>query len=155
MSDPSRHKVLVLNGPNLNMLGIREPHHYGTGTLADVRAMCEAEAALLGITIDFRQTNHEGVLIDWIHEAHFHFSGIVINAAGLARTAICVHDAVKAVAVPVVEIHITNIYQRDAWRPPSMLSKAAYGLICGFGLDVYPLGLRALHGTLMKRGPHA
>ena len=143
--------VAVLNGPNLNMLGVREPHLYGTGTLADVKLMCEAEALALGIEIDFRQTNHEGVLIDWVHEAHTHFSGIVINAAGLARTSIILHDAVKAIGVPVVEIHITNIYQRDAWRPPSMLSKGVQGLICGFGLDVYPLGLRALHATLVKQ----
>jgi 3-dehydroquinate dehydratase-2 len=103
--------------------------------------------------MDFRQTNHEGVLIDWVHEAHTVFSGIVINAAGLARTSIILHDAVKAIGVPVVEIHITNIYQRDAWRPPSMLSKGVQGLICGFGLDVYPLGMRALHAVLVKQKP--
>ena len=145
------HRILVLNGPNLNMLGVREPHLYGTSTLADVKRMCEAEAEALGVEMDFRQTNHEGVLIDWVHEAHAAFSGIVINAAGLARTSIILHDAVKAIGVPVVEIHITNIYQRDAWRPPSMLSKGVQGLICGFGLDVYPLGLRALHATLVKQ----
>lgn len=142
---------LVLNGPNLNMLGIREPHLYGARTLADARALCEAEAAALGVATEFRQTNHEGVLIDWVHEAHTAFDGIVINAAGLARTSIILHDAVKAIGVPVVEIHITNIYQRDAWRPPSMLSKAVQGLVCGFGLEVYPLGMRALHGVLRKR----
>jgi 3-dehydroquinate dehydratase-2 len=146
-------RALVLNGPNLNMLGIREPHLYGSGTLADARALCEAEAAALGLDMEFRQTNHEGVLIDWVHEAHAAFDGIVINAAGLARTSIILHDAVKAIGVPVIEIHITNIYQRDAWRPPSMLSKSVKGLICGFGLDVYPLGLRALAAVLAKGRP--
>ncbi len=143
-------KALILNGPNLNMLGVREPHLYGTGTLPDVKRMCEAEGEALGMAVDFRQTNHEGILIDWVHEAHTAFDGIVINAAGLARTSIILHDAVKAIGVPVVEIHITNIYQRDAWRPPSMLSKGVKGLICGFGLDVYPLGMRALHATLLR-----
>jgi 3-dehydroquinate dehydratase-2 len=148
-------KALVLNGPNLNMLGLREPHLYGTGTLADAKAMCEAEAAALGMEMDFRQTNHEGVLIDWVHEAHSAFDGIVINAAGLARTSIILHDAVKAIGTPVIEIHITNIYTRDAWRPPSMLSKGVVGMVCGFGLDVYPLGLRALHGVLARRNAAA
>jgi 3-dehydroquinate dehydratase II len=144
-------KVLVLNGPNLNLLGIREPHLYGSGTLEDARALCALEAEALGLDIDFRQTSHEGVLIDWVHEAHFSFDGIVINAAALARTSLALHDAVKGIAVPVVEIHITNIYQRDSYRPPSFLSKAAHGVICGFGQEVYPLGLRALYGVLAKR----
>jgi 3-dehydroquinate dehydratase-2 len=149
------HKVLVLNGPNLNMLGIREPQLYGSGTLADVKALCEREGEALGMATDFRQTNHEGVLLDWMHEAHFGFAGIVINAAALARTSLSLHDAAKAIAVPVVEIHITNIYQRDSYRPPSFLSKAAHGVICGFGHDVYPLGLRALAGVLAKRNAPA
>jgi 3-dehydroquinate dehydratase-2 len=148
-------RVLVLNGPNLNLLGIREPHLYGTAALEDARVLCESEAKALGMEIDFRQTNHEGVLIDWVHEAHFSFDGIVINAAALARTSLSLHDAVKAITAPVVEIHITNIYQRDSYRPPSFLSKAAHGVICGFGHEVYPLGLRALHGVLAKRAATA
>lgn len=144
------YRVLVLNGPNLNLLGVREPELYGTGTLEDVRMLCEGEAEALGMEIDFRQTNHEGVLLDWVHEAHFGHDGIVINAAAFARTSLALHDAVKAISVPVVEIHITNIYQRDSYRPPSFLSKAAHGVICGFGHGVYPLGLRALHGVLAE-----
>jgi 3-dehydroquinate dehydratase-2 len=137
-------KAFVLNGPNLNMLGTREPHIYGKKTLADVRKLCEREAAALGLAIDFRQTNHEGELIDWIHEAHKAGVGIVMNPGALARTSLALHDAVKAIGVPVIEIHISNFYTREYYRPPSYLSKAAVGVICGFGLDVYPLGLRAL-----------
>ncbi|MDB5370819.1 MAG: aroQ [Roseomonas sp.] len=144
-------KIMVLNGPNLNLLGLREPELYGPGTLEDVRLLCEAEAAELGVRIDFRQTNHEGILLDWVHEAQTGAAGIVINAAALARTSLSLHDAVKGITVPVVEIHITNIYQRDAWRPSSYLSKAAVGVICGFGHDVYPLGMRALCNHLNRK----
>jgi len=145
--------VFVLNGPNLNLLGTREPELYGTKTLSDVRSLCERTGAALGFSIEFRQTNHDGVLIDWIHEAHtLGVAGVVLNAAALARTSLSLHDAVKAVTVPVIEIHITNIYRRDAYRPPSFLSKAAVGVICGFGIDVYPLGLHALKGLLAKDG---
>ena len=138
--------AFVLNGTNLNMLGIREPHIYGRKTLADVRKLCEQEAKALGLTVDFRQSNHEGELIDWIHEAHKASAGVVINPGALARTSLDLHDAVNAVGVPVVEIHISNFYAREAYRPPSYLSKVAVGVICGFGLEVYPLGLRALKG---------
>src|SRR3954468_11995523 len=140
--------AFVLNGTNLNMLGIREPHIYGRKTLTDVRKLCEREGTALGLAVDFRQTNHEGELIDWIHEAHEASVGIVMNPGALARTSLALHDACKAVSVPVIEIHIGNFYTREAYRPPSYLSKAAVGIICGFGLDVYPLGLRALKGLL-------
>jgi 3-dehydroquinate dehydratase-2 len=140
--------AFVLNGTNLNMLGIREPHIYGTKTLADVRKLCEREGAALGLTIDFRQTNHEGELIEWIHEAHKASIGIVMNPGALARTSLALHDACKAVGVPVVEIHISNFYTREAYRPPSYLSKAAVGMICGFGIHGYALSLLALKGVL-------
>ncbi|HEY8610297.1 MAG TPA: type II 3-dehydroquinate dehydratase [Roseomonas sp.] len=139
---------MVLNGPNLNLLGLREPELYGTGTLDDVQRLCEAEAGELGMEIDFRQSNHEGVILDWMHEAQTSAAGVVINAAALARTSLSLHDAAKAITVPVVEIHITNIYKRDAFRPSSYLSKAAVGVICGFGHYVYALGLRAIHHHL-------
>jgi len=137
-------KVFVLNGPNLNLLGIRQPELYGTQSLNDVRLLCIREAEILDFEIDFRQTNHEGLLVDWVHEAHEKKAGIVINASALARTSLSLHDAVAGITMPVIEIHITNIYRREAYRPPSYLSKVAAGMICGFGLDVYPLGLRAL-----------
>jgi 3-dehydroquinate dehydratase-2 len=146
--DAGMHRIMVLNGPNLNLLGLREPELYGTGTLDDVRRLRETEAADLGLGIDFRQSNHEGVILDWMHEAQTGAAGVVINAAAVARTSLALHDAVKAVTVPVVEIHITNIYQRDAYRPPSYLSKAVVGVICGFGHYVYALGLRAIHHHL-------
>jgi 3-dehydroquinate dehydratase-2 len=144
--------IYVLNGPNLNLLGTREPHIYGRQTLDDVRKLCAREGKVLGFTVDFRQTNHEGELIEWVHEAHKASVGIVMNPGALARTSVALHDAVKAVSVPVIEIHISNFYTREAYRPPSYLSKAAVGVICGFGIDVYPLGLRALKSVLAGKG---
>ena len=140
--------VFVLNGTNLNMLGIREPELYGTKTLDDVRDLCVELGKQFEFDVDFRQSNHEGDLIDWVHESHDKAAGVVLNAGALARTSLALFDAVMAVKTPVIEIYITNIYARAAYRPPSYLSRAARGVICGFGLDVYPLGLRALHGIL-------
>jgi 3-dehydroquinate dehydratase-2 len=145
--------AFVLNGTNLNMLGIREPHIYGKQSLDDVRKLCERTGKELGLAVDFRQTNYEGELIEWIHEAHTGSVGIVMNPGALARTSLALHDAVKAVSVPVVEIHIGNFYTREAYRPPSFLSKAAVGVICGFGVNVYPLGLHALKGLLAGKSP--
>jgi 3-dehydroquinate dehydratase-2 len=143
--------AFVLNGTNLNMLGVREPHIYGRQNLDHVRKLCERAGRELGLEIDFRQTNHEGELIDWVHESHKASLGVVMNPGALARTSLALHDAVKAVSVPVIEIHISNFYTREAYRPPSFLSKAAVGVICGFGLDVYPLGLQALKGLLASK----
>jgi 3-dehydroquinate dehydratase-2 len=137
-------KVLVINGSNLNMLGTREPELYGRATLEDVRQLCERTATSLGLEIDFRQSNHEGVLLDWVHEAHAMRSAVVINPGAYARTSLALHDAVKAVQVPVIEIHITNTYQRESYRPPSYLSRAALGVVCGFGVQVYRYGLIAV-----------
>jgi len=142
--------VYVLNGPNINMLGTREPELYGSRTIADLQAFCESAGKSLGFQIDFRQTNHDGVLIDWIHEAHTRAAGVILNAGALARTSLSLHDAVKAISVPVIEVHLTNIYKREAYRPPSFLSKVAVGMICGFGFDVYSFGLQALKGTLAE-----
>ena len=145
--------VFVLNGPNLNMLGVREPNLYGTHTLEDVRELCLAEGKRLRLDIDFRQTNHEGVLIDWVHESHGKAAGIVLNAAALARTSLVLHDAVNAVKTPVIEVHITNIHSRASYRPPSYLSRVAHGVISGFGIHVYPMALRAVHCMLNEHRP--
>jgi 3-dehydroquinate dehydratase-2 len=136
--------VFILNGPNLNMLGIREPELYGTRSLKDLEALCLAEAERLDLRIAFRQSNHEGELIDWIHESHDGAAGVVLNASALARTSLSLHDAVKAVRTPVIEVHITNIFAKASYRPPSYLSHVATGVISGFGLESYALGLRAI-----------
>ncbi len=144
--------VFVLNGPNLNLLGTREPERYGTGTLADAEAMCRDEAAALGLEVEFRQSNHEGVLVDWVQEAAGAALGVVLNAGAYARTSLALHDAVVAIAPPVIEVHIANFFNKEAYRPPSFLSPVAAGFIAGLGLDVYPLGLRAVHMMTRRAG---
>lgn len=136
--------VFVLNGPNLNMLGVRQPELYGNQTLTDVEQLCRDEADRLGIDVDCRQTNHEGYLVDWIQESHGKAIGVVINAGAYARTSLAIHSAVTSVSTPVIEVHITNIYTKESYRPPSYLSHVARGIICGLGLDVYRLGLQAV-----------
>lgn len=140
----TRRPVFILNGPNLNMLGVREPHIYGTQTLADLEAFCKAEADKLGLDIDFRQSNHEGDLVDWIQESHETAAAILLNAAAYARTSMAIQSAVRAVSTPIYEIHITNIYTKESYRPKSLLSYVADGIICGFGFDTYRLGLMAV-----------
>ncbi len=130
--------IYILNGPNLNMLGTREPEIYGTRTLADLERLCSEEARKLQVEIDFRQTNHEGYLVDWVQESNGRAIGVVLNAGAYARTSLALHDAVKAVSTPVIEVHIGNIYNKEAYRPPSVLSHVARGIICGLGLDVSP-----------------
>lgn len=148
-------KILVLNGPNLNLLGTREPHLYGSTTLAQVQEMCEREAEELGLAIEFRQSNHEGVMIDWIHEAAGYASGIVANIAGYTRTSIAIIDAIRAVNLPLIEIHITNFHRREAYRPPSYVSHVAEGVIFGLGVHVYTLGLRGMKALLDDREKRA
>ena len=140
--------VFVLNGSNLNLLGTREPELYGTQTLADLQKFCEKACLAKNLILDFRQSNHEGVLIDWVHEAHHANASVVINAGAYARTSLALHDAVMAVAIPVIEIHITNIYKRDSFRPPSYLSRAAQGVISGLGIQVYKYGIEAVADLL-------
>jgi 3-dehydroquinate dehydratase-2 len=135
--------IYVLLGPNHNMLGVREPDLYGTRTLGDVEAFCTEQAAAMGVGIVFRQSNHEGDLLDWIHEANGKAIGVVLNASALARTSLVLQSTVKAVSVPVIEVHVTNIFRRDD-RPGSELSKVASGLITGFGADSYRLGMLAV-----------
>ena len=137
-------RVLVLNGPNLNMLGTREPQTYGSQTLADIEAMCVAEGKTLGLEVTCRQTNREGELCEWIQQALGDFSGIVINAGGYSHTSVAIHDAIKAVAIPTIEVHISNIYAREPFRHHSYISPAAAGVICGLGPAGYRLALTAL-----------
>ncbi|MGM7669693.1 type II 3-dehydroquinate dehydratase [Microbacterium sp. A93] len=139
---PSTSKtVFVLNGPNLNLLGQREPEKYGTATLDDVRELCEETASGLGLTVEFRQSNHEGVLIDWIQEARASGSGIILNPAGYTTTSIAIMDALLAAALPVIEVHITNIHRREEFRHHSYVSKVAEAVIAGAGVHGYRLAL--------------
>jgi 3-dehydroquinate dehydratase-2 len=140
--------VFVLNGPNLNRLGKREPGVYGSQTLDDIAAACRAAGERLGLAVDFRQSNHEGVLVDWIHEAGDTARGVVLNAGAYTHTSIALHDAIRAVAVPVIEVHISNVHAREAFRHHSAIAPAAVGVIAGFGPRSYVLGLEALAGIL-------
>ncbi len=146
--------IYVLNGPNLNLLGTREPEKYGRATLPEVETLCRATAGHLGLAVEFRQSNHEGEIVDWIQEAgREKAAGIVINPAGYTTTSIAILDAILGVGIPVVEIHITNIHARDSFRQSSYISKAARGVICGFGIDGYALaitGLAAMIGAKAK-----
>lgn len=141
-------RVLILNGPNLNMLGIREPATYGSGTLADIEASCVSEAKALGLTVECRQSNHEGELVTWIQQALGKSDAIVINPGAYSHTSIAIPDALRAVALPVVEVHLSNIYTREAFRHHSYVSPVATGVICGLGAAGYRLALRALAETL-------
>jgi 3-dehydroquinate dehydratase-2 len=140
----ARATIFILNGPNLNMLGVREPEIYGSDTLADIEAACTERAGELGLDIDFRQSNHEGQIVDWIHEARQGSDGIVINPAALTHTSVAVHDALKIADVPVIEVHLSNIHRREEWRHRSFVSPVATGVIMGLGPQGYLLALDAL-----------
>ncbi|MBP7336062.1 type II 3-dehydroquinate dehydratase [Niveispirillum sp.] len=135
--------ILILNGPNLNMLGTREPHIYGAETLADVEALCRAEGARLGLEIDFRQSNHEGELVTWIQQARENRSAILLNAGAYTHTSVAILDALTAVDLPVIEVHLSNIFRREPFRHHSYVSMAARGVICGLGSHGYVLALQA------------
>jgi len=136
--------IFVLNGPNLNLLGTREPEVYGRDTLADIRKACEKRGKALRLAVDFRQSNHEGELVDWIQEARQKSVGIIINAGGFSHTSIAILDALQASAKPIVEVHLSNIYRREAFRHHSYVSAAARGVICGLGPHGYILALEAM-----------
>ena len=135
--------VFVLNGPNLNLLGVREPRIYGTTTLDQVKSACETRAATLGMGVDFRQSNHEGVLVDWVQEARTQACAIVINPGAYSHTSIALLDALKAVELPVIEVHLSNPAARESFRRRSYVSLAATGVIAGFGAQGYDLALDA------------
>ena len=143
--------VYILNGPNLNLLGTREPGKYGSATLAEVQTLCRDTAKSHGLAIVFRQSNHEGEIIDWIQEAHAKkAAGIVINPAGFTTTSISILDALLAAGLPTIEVHITNIHARESFRHNSHISKVAKAVVCGFGVQGYALaiiGLAAMVGA--------
>ncbi len=143
-------KVYILNGPNLNLLGTRETEIYGSETLADIRKTCEDRGRGLGLEIEFRQSNIEGELVDWIQEARDKASGIVLNAAGYTHTSVAMHDALKASDLPIIEVHLSNIYRREPFRHKSYVSPVASGVICGFGGQGYGFALEALAAILNK-----
>jgi 3-dehydroquinate dehydratase II len=135
--------IFVLNGPNLNLLGTREPRIYGTQTLADIGEMLEKRAKALKLKLDIRQSNHEGVLVDWMHEALAKASAVIINAGGYAHTSVAIRDAAAALPIPVIEVHLTNIYAREGFRRTSLVGQVARGSIVGFGPLGYVLALDA------------
>lgn len=150
--------VYVLNGPNLNLLGLREPTHYGTATLEDLRRRCEESAANAGLVLEFRQSNHEGELIDWIHEAgHSAVAGesvgAVLNMGAYTHTSIAIRDAVSGARLPAVEVHLSNVHAREEFRHQSFLAPVALGVIAGLGADGYGLAITALaarHGRTVR-----
>ncbi len=144
--------VFVLNGPNVNLLGTREPNVYGKTTFAELEAMCRARAAALGLTLEFRQSNHEGELVDWVQEARTAAQGIVINPGGLTHSSVSLLDAILAAGVPTIEVHLTNIHRRDAFREVSYISKGATGVIFGLGPMGYELALEALAKIVVADG---
>ncbi len=156
-------KILILNGPNLNLLGTREPGVYGTGTLAGIEASCRRQAAKLDMALDFRQSNHEGELVDWIQQAGQEdenrqnakgvYDAIIINPAAFSHSSIAIRDALAAVGLPLIEVHISNIFARESFRHHSHVSAIASGVICGLGTFGYNLALYALNDILLPQNP--
>jgi 3-dehydroquinate dehydratase-2 len=140
--------VLILNGPNLNMLGVREPGVYGGETLEAIKSRCEVRAKALGLTVDFRQTNTEGELVSWIQAARGQFAGIIINAGAYTHTSVAIHDALRLGEAPIIEVHLSNIYKRESFRHHSYVSPVAQGVICGFGGQGYEMALDAIAHNL-------
>lgn len=138
------HSILILNGPNLNLLGTRQPEIYGSTTLGDIEAMCHAHAKDIGVDLAFAQSNHEGVLVDALHDARGVHSGVVLNAGAYTHTSIALMDAIKSVALPVIELHLSNVHAREEFRHRSYIALAAIGVICGFGARGYTLAMDAL-----------
>lgn len=151
----SKKPVYVLNGPNLNMLGLREPAIYGRDTLADVEARTRRHAQTLSLGVEFRQTNYEGELVTWIQEARDKACGILLNAGALTHTSVAVLDALNAAELPAIEVHLSNVFRREAFRHHSYVSLAAVGVICGFGPASYTLALDALASVLEAKASAA
>jgi len=148
---PSGPSVLVLNGPNLNMLGVREPAIYGTLSLGDVERLCRDRAESLGLSLDFRQSNQEGDLVSWIQEARATQDGLIVNAGAYTHTSIALLDALLICERPVIEVHLSNIFRREPFRHHSYISQAARGVICGLGVQGYLLALDALAAIFAER----
>lgn len=142
--------LLLLNGPNLNMLGIREPEIYGKETLADIQERCREKAASLGITLESKQSNHEGELVEWIQQAMKNYSGIIINAGAFTHTSIALRDALAMLSIPVIEVHLSNIYKREEFRHKSLISGVVQGGIFGLGSQGYLLAIDAIHNLIKK-----
>lgn len=142
--------IYILNGPNLNLLGSREPEIYGTDTLADLERLSVARARAGGHAVVFRQTNREGEIVEWLHEARQKGAAVIINAAGYSHTSVAIHDALKAVDVPVVEVHLSNIHRRESFRHHSYVSAAADGIIMGLGAKGYELAVDAAIALIAK-----
>jgi len=136
--------IWVLNGPNLNMLGTREPEIYGSETLSDIEALCGDIAETSGFGLEFRQSNDEGELVDWIQEARGRAAGLALNAGAYTHTSIAIHDALRLLDIPIVEVHLSNVFARESFRHRSYISPAATGVICGFGSFSYVLAIQAL-----------
>jgi len=137
-------KILIINGPNLNLLGDREETKYGKTTLEEVKNNCETHAKLIGLEIKFMQSNIEGEIVTIVQKAKGNFDGIIINAAGYTHTSVAILDALLAVKIPTIELHITNIYNREEFRKKSLISRAANGIICGFGVNGYIMALDSI-----------
>jgi len=136
--------ILILNGPNLNLLGTRQPEVYGNTTLGDIEAMCRARAEEMGLALAFEQSNSEGVLIDMIHAARDTHDGIILNAGAYTHTSVALMDAISSTELPVIELHLSNIHAREEFRHRSFIARVAVGVICGFGAAGYPLAMDAL-----------
>jgi len=142
------HKILVLNGPNLNMLGMREPEIYWRDSLADIEDLCTKTAKSLKMDVECLQTNYEGEMVTLIQKAHDQYNGIILNAAAYTHTSVALHDAVKLCGLPVIEVHLSNIYSREEFRHKSYISPLAKGVLCGFGIMGYSLALQAMKNEL-------
>ena len=145
--------IFILNGPNLNLIGEREPEIYGADTLAGIEKGLREKAAEAGVKIDFRQTNHEGVLLDWIQEARHEASALILNAGAYTHTSVAIQDALRALSLPIAEVHLSNIFKREPFRHHSYVSPAATGVICGFGTQSYRLALAAMIEILLSSAP--
>ena len=135
--------ILVLNGPNLNLLGAREPQVYGRMTLAEIEDACRRRAAALDLTVEFRQSNHEGELVDWVQQARGAYAALIINAAAYTHTSVALFDALAMIDMPVIEVHLSNIFRRESFRQHSYVSTLAHGIVCGFGGFGYEMALEA------------
>jgi len=144
-------KILIINGPNLNLLGEREKSKYGNSTLEEVKKNCESHAKSIGVEIKFEQTNIEGEIVTMIQKAKDAYNGIIINAAGYTHTSVAILDALLAIKIPTIEVHITNIYNREEFRKKSLISKAADGIICGFGINGYIMALDSIKKIISKQ----